>query len=74
MTEDRDHKFYVQAFYHGGMNSFEVIPIGDRYEIAADGKIIAALYKTDTWTQVSGEGLPKEVLESICQQIEDRRA
>lgn len=74
MMDDNNHRFYVQAFYHGGMNSFEVIPDGDHYQIAADGKIIAELYKSDKWSQVSGHGLPAEVLESIYLQIEQRKA
>jgi len=74
MMDDNNHRFYVQAFYHGGMNSFEVIPVSDRYEIATDGKIIAELFKSDKWSQISGQELPQEVLESICQQIEERKA
>ena len=68
------HVFYVQAFYHGGMTSFEIIPDGRHYCIAADGKIIAELRHDNDWEQISGEQLPKEVLESIYQQIDQKKS
>ncbi len=71
---DEGHVFYVQAFYHGGMTSFEIIPDGKHYCIAADGKIIAELRYNNGWQQISGAQLPKEVLESIYLQIEQKKS
>jgi hypothetical protein len=67
------HNFYVQAFYKGGMNSFEVIPDGNMYRIASDGKIIAELQNAGEWSQISGEQLPDEVLESIYMEIDEKK-
>ncbi|MDB5111219.1 MAG: hypothetical protein JWR67_2333 [Mucilaginibacter sp.] len=70
-----DHVFYVQAFYHGGMASFEIIPDGDIYNIASDGEIIASIqHHHNGWQQLSGKQFPKEVLVSIYQEIEQKKA
>ncbi|HEY0244666.1 MAG TPA: hypothetical protein VGC01_03810 [Mucilaginibacter sp.] len=69
-----EHNFYVQAFYQGGMNSFEVIPDGNNYRLARDGKIIAELNHDDSWQQTGGEPLPQGVLESIYQEIDQKKA
>jgi hypothetical protein len=70
-----DHVFYVQAFYDGGMTGFEIIPNGDIYNIARDGKIIASIqHHHNNWQQLSGKQFAKEVLESICQEIEQKKA
>jgi hypothetical protein len=71
--EDKDEhleSFYVQAFYHGGMNSFEVTPREDSYTIASDGKVIAELQHHDDWEQVTGDSLEEDVFVSIKQAIE----
>ncbi|MCQ6958290.1 hypothetical protein [Mucilaginibacter aquariorum] len=68
--EENTAGFYVQAFYHGGMNSFEVTPAGDRFKVAYDGKLIAELQHNGGWQQVSGEALEEDVFVSIRQAIE----
>lgn len=61
---------YVQAYYKGGMQGFEIIPRDNYYEVAKNGEIIARLQHNKTWQQISGEQLPDDVLQSIYQQIE----
>jgi hypothetical protein len=62
--------FYVQAFYHGGMNSFEITPLENSYKVAYDGDVIAELQHQEDWEQVSGEPLDEDVFVSIKQAIE----
>jgi len=64
----------VQVFYNGGLNSFEVLPNGENYRIAADGHIIAELKHGTTWQQVEGKPLPKQVLVSIYQEIDQKKS
>jgi len=69
------NNFYVQAFYKGGMNSFEIIPVTDHYNVAYDGEIIGEIsYDTNTWRYLGGEDLSKEILQSIAQQIDERKS
>ena len=68
--EDSLKSFYVQAFYNGGMNSFEVTPHDDKYKVAYDGKTIAELWHYKEWEQVSGVPLDEDVFVSIKQAIE----
>jgi hypothetical protein len=71
--EDRDENtagFYVQAFYHGGMNSFEVKAHEGSYSIAYDGQVIAVLEHHEQWEQVSGDPLEEDVFVSVKQAIE----
>jgi hypothetical protein len=68
--DDGLESFYVQAFYRGGMNSFEVTPQEDSYKVAYDGKIIAELRHNEEWEQVSGEPLDEDVFVSVKQAIE----
>lgn len=69
-NEQGPESFDVQAFYHGGMNSFEVTPQGDRFKVAYDGKVIAELRHNEDWEQASGEPLEEDVFISIIQAIE----
>jgi hypothetical protein len=41
----------VQAFYKGGMNNFEVIPIENYFVIAFNGKFITKIEHNDDWVQ-----------------------
>ena len=66
--------FYVQAFYHGGMTNLEIIPDAGHFCVASDGKIIAELHCNTVWEQISGVPLPQEVLESIYQQMEQKKS
>jgi hypothetical protein len=71
--EDKDEpagSFYVQAFYHGGMNSFEVKAEEGSYTVAYDGKVIAELQHKEKWEQVSGDPLDEDVYISVKQAIE----
>lgn len=68
--DGRRDNFYVQAYYHGGMNSFEITPQDDRYQIAYDGDIVAELRHNEDWKQISGEPLDEDVFVSIRQAIE----
>ncbi|MCQ6957684.1 hypothetical protein [Mucilaginibacter aquariorum] len=71
--EDKDAHtagFYVQAFYHGGMNSFEVKAQEGIYAVAYDGKVIAELEHNHKWEQVSGDPLEEDVFVSVKQAIE----
>lgn len=71
--EDKDESpssFYAQAYYHGGMNSFEVKAKEGSYTVAHDGKIIAELQHREEWKQISGEPLEEDVFVSIKQAIE----
>jgi hypothetical protein len=63
--------FYVQAFYKGGMNSFEVIPIENYFVIAFGGEFIAKIQHNEDWEQTSGEPLDEDVFITIKQAIED---
>jgi len=60
----------VQAFYHGGMNSFEVKAKEGSYIVAHDGKIIAELQHREEWKQISGDPLEEDIFVSIKQAIE----
>jgi hypothetical protein len=62
---------YIQAFYNGGMNGFEIVPHGKSYSVAYDGKIIANIQHNEVWEQVSGETLPDDVLTTLYQGIEN---
>jgi hypothetical protein len=62
----------VQAFYKGGMNSFEVIPIENYFVIAFNGKFIAKIEHNDDWVQTSGDPLDADVFVTIKQAIENR--
>jgi hypothetical protein len=68
--EEKPDNFYVQAFYNAGMNSFEVTPREDSYQVAYDGQVIAVLRHNEDWEQVSGEPLEEDVFVSIKQAIE----
>jgi hypothetical protein len=71
--EDNDPStasFYVQAFYHGGMNSFEVKAQEHTYTVAYDGQVIAELQHHEKWEQVSGDPLEEDVFVSVKQAIE----
>lgn len=71
--EEKDEStasFYVQAFYHGGMNSFEIKAQEGIYTVAYDGKVIAELEHDNKWEQVSGDPLEEDVFVSIKQGIE----
>ena len=71
--EDKDEhpaSFYVQAFYHGGMNSFEVKAQEASYTVAYEGTVIAELQHREKWEQVSGDPLEEDVFVSIKQAIE----
>ncbi|NOW96086.1 hypothetical protein [Mucilaginibacter sp. SG564] len=71
--EDKDESpasFYVQAFYHGGMNSFEVTARECSYTVAYDGKVIAEIRHLGEWQQISGEPLEEDVFVSVKQAIE----
>jgi hypothetical protein len=73
--EDKDKSsasFYVPAFYHGGMNSFEVKAQEGSYTVAYDGKLIAELRRHQKWQQINGESLEEDVFVSIKQAIESR--
>jgi len=63
------HPFYMQGMYHGGMESFEILPKEGSFEVAYDGKIIAELSLHNTWKQLSGDPLPKDLFEDIIYQI-----
>ncbi len=62
--------FYVQAFSHGGMKSFEVKAKEHSYTIASNGGIIATITYNQQWQQTSGEPLEEDVFVSIRQAIE----
>lgn len=64
--------FYVQAFYKGGMNSFEVIPIENYFVIAFGGEFIAKIQHNEEWVQTFGEPLDEDVFVTIKQAIEDK--
>lgn len=64
--------FYVQAFYRGGMNSFEVIPIENYFVIAFGGEFIAKIQHNEEWVQTFGEPLDEDVFVTIKQAIEDK--
>jgi hypothetical protein len=68
--DESPSSFYVQAFYHGGMNSFQVKAQEGSYTVAYDGKIIAELRHHQQWQQISGEPLEKDAFISIKQAIE----
>lgn len=73
--EDKDESpasFYVQAYYHGGMNSFEVKAQEDSYTVAYDGKVIAELQHRQQWQQISGEPLEEDAFVSVKQAIEKK--
>lgn len=65
-----NESFYVQAYYHGGLTSFEVTPTGHSYLIAYDGQLIAELQHNEDWMQISGKPLDEDVFVSIKQSIE----
>lgn len=65
--------FYVQAFYKGGMNSFEIIPEKGHYNVVYNGEVIAQIQFNDQWKQISGEPLPKDTLTSILQEIQGKQ-
>jgi hypothetical protein len=72
-NSDQDKQsFYVQAFYKGGMNSFEVIPIEGYFVIAFDGEFIAKIQHNEEWVQTSGDPLNEDVFVTIKQAIEDK--
>lgn len=72
IMDNRRDSFYVQAFYKGGMNSFEVIPIEDYFVIAFDGEFIAKIQHNEDWVQTSGDPLDQDVFVTIKQAIEDK--
>lgn len=61
---------YVQAYYRGGMTSFEVLCNNGIYRLFIDGHQIATLQKDGKWHQVDGNELPDEVIESIGIEID----
>jgi hypothetical protein len=65
--------FYVHAFYHGGMKSFEVTPDKYGYSVAYDGQVIAVFQRNEGWVQVSGEKLDEDVFVSVEQAIEAKQ-
>jgi hypothetical protein len=69
---ESESNFYVQAFYRGGMNSFEVIPNEGHFGVAYDGKLIAELQHNEAWEQTSGENLDEDVFATIVQAIESK--
>ena len=69
---DDSSAFYVQAFSHGGMKSFEVKAREHTYTIATDGNIIAEIAHKQQWQQTSGEPLEEDVFVSIKQAIEGK--
>jgi hypothetical protein len=71
-SEQPNESFYVQAFYKGGMNSFEVIPIEGYFVIAFDGKFIAKIQHNKVWEQTFGDPLDEDVFITIKQAIEER--
>jgi hypothetical protein len=62
----------VQAFYKGGMNSFEVIPIENYFVTAFNGKFITKIEHNDDWVQTSGDPLDADVFVTIKQAIENK--
>jgi len=71
-TDADTASFYVQAFYHGGMNSFEVKAQEGSYTVAYDGNVIAELQHNKKWEQVNGDPLEEDVFVSIKQAIESK--
>jgi hypothetical protein len=71
----RSDTFYVQVYYNGGMNSFEIVPEeGQRYNVFFDGKIIAQIFHNEEWRQVWGDTLPADAFISIVQELEGRQS
>lgn len=64
------HPFYMQGMYHGGMESFEILPKEESFDIAYDGKIIAEIVHREQWQQIAGETLPEDLFDNIIYQIE----
>jgi hypothetical protein len=71
--EDKEQSkasFYVLAFNHRDMNSFEVKAQEDSYTVAYDGKVIEVLKHNKEWRQFCEEQLEEDVFVSIKQAIE----
>jgi hypothetical protein len=71
-SNDSEETFYVQAYYNGGMNSFEVIHNEGHFGVAYSGNVIAEIRNNENWGQISGDPLDKDVFISIKQAIEDK--
>jgi hypothetical protein len=71
ISDQENESFYVQAFYKGGMNSFEVIPIENYFVIAFGGQFIAKIEHNEEWEQTSGDPLDEDVFVTIKQAIEE---
>jgi hypothetical protein len=71
-SDDSEETFYVQAYYNGGMNSFEVKPNEGHFGIAYSGEVIAEIQNHEDWEQISGEPIDKDVFTTLVQAIKSK--
>jgi hypothetical protein len=69
-SEEELHSFPYSETIDGVEHNYRITQNDEKYGIEKDGVNIAEVEHGDRWKQLSGEPLTRELLESICDQIE----
>lgn len=68
--EEELHSFPYEATIGGRKHAYRITQDNDKYGVEQDGLVIAEISHGEQWQQLSGKPLEKELLQSICDQIE----
>jgi hypothetical protein len=68
--EEELHSFPYSETIDGVEHNYRITQNDNKYGIEKDGIVIAEVEHGENWKQLSGEPLFKELLNSICDQIE----
>ena len=68
--EEELHSFAFSETVNGVEHNYRITLNEEKYGVEKDGVVIAEVAHGDSWEQITGQPLGKELTETICNQIE----